>query len=210
MASLDAVLTWLGGLPTAALYSTMSLLAAIENIFPPIPADVLVAFGGFLAARSGNPPWPAFLAVWGGNLAGACGMYWLGRRYGASRVEQRYHLDRTGGADDRVRRWYARYGTAAFFVARFVPGVRAVVPPLAGALRLPAVGVIVAMGLASAAWYGTITWLAFRAGVRWESLRGAVARFSSVTSVIAAGFIALAALAWWSYRRRARAHRPPA
>jgi membrane protein DedA with SNARE-associated domain len=204
MDSLDAALNWLASLPTGALLSLMAILAAVENIFPPIPADVLVAFGGFLAARAQQAVWPAFLAVWGGNLLGAWFMYVLGRRYGAARVEQRYHLDRTGRADQRVLEWHRRYGTLAFFITRFIPGIRAVVPPIAGALRIPPVGVMVAMGLASGMWYGAITWLAFRAGSNWEALKLSIARLGSWSTGLAILILLGFTAAWW-LRRRSRA-----
>ncbi|MBL8981514.1 MAG: DedA family protein [Gemmatimonadetes bacterium] len=205
MESLDAALAWLATLPTGALLALMAALAAVENLFPPIPADVLVAFGGFLAARAQQPAWPAFLAVWGGNMLGAWFMYMLGRRFGAARVEQRYHLDRTGGADARVLDWHRRYGTVAFFFTRFIPGVRAVVPPIAGALRIPPFGVLGAMGLASGMWYGAITWLAFRAGANWEGLRAAIGRLGSWSAGGAVAVAVVVALVWW---RRRRAHAP--
>ena len=211
MESLDAALAWLTTLPPGALLALMAVLAAVENIFPPIPADVLVAFGSFLAARSAQPPWPAFLAVWGGNLFGAWLMYLMGRRFGAERIERRYHLDRAGGADARILDWHRRYGTAAFFLTRFIPGLRAVVPPVAGALRIPPLGVMGAMGLASGIWYGVITWLAFRAGTNWESLRGGIARVGSWSAGLALAVVVVVGALWW-YRRRFRASppRPPA
>ncbi len=146
---MNAALAWLTSLPPGALLSAMAVLAAIENIFPPIPADAIVALGGFLAARKGASPWPAFLVVWGGNMAGVVLMYFLGRRYGTAVIERRYKLDRSGTADARVLHWHQRYGTLAFFLSRFVPGVRAVVPPVAGALRIPFPGAMVAIAAAS-------------------------------------------------------------
>ncbi|MBK8249282.1 MAG: DedA family protein [Gemmatimonadetes bacterium] len=211
MESLDAALAWLTTLPPGALLALMAVLAAVENIFPPIPADILVAFGSFLAARSAEPAWPAFLAVWGGNLLGAWLMYLMGRRFGAERVERRYHLDRTGGADARILGWHRKYGTAAFFLTRFIPGLRAVVPPVAGALRIPPLGVISAMGLASGIWYGAITWLAFRAGTNWDSLRGGIARLGSWSAGLAGAAVVVVAAVWWYHRRlHARPTRPPA
>jgi membrane protein DedA with SNARE-associated domain len=205
LGTLESVLAWLASLPQGALLSAMAVLAAVENIFPPIPADVMVAFGGFLAARASAPAWPAFLAVWGGNMLGVMAMYYLGRRYGTARVEQRYHLDPKGRADARVLGWYRKYGMLAFFTSRFVPGVRAVVPPVAGALRIPFAGAMVAMAAASAAWYGVLTILAFRAGNNWEALRSAVARLGSWTGGIAVTLVAaLAAAIWLRRRNRAR------
>lgn len=208
MGTLEEALAWLSSLPQGALIGAMAFLAAVENIFPPIPADVLVAFGGFLAARGGTSAWPAFLAVWLGNLVGVVIMYGLGRRYGTSRIEARYHLDPTGVADARMLDAYRRYGTLAFFISRFVPGVRAVVPPVAGAMRAPFLPAMLAMGAASGLWYGAITLLAFRAGSSWEALRDAIARLGSWSAGIAVALGGGLAVLWW--RRRSRDRSNPA
>ena len=52
----------------------------------------------------------------------------------------------------------------ALFLSRFIPGVRALVPPFAGAFRLPLIRSMVVMGVASGIWYGIISYLAFRVG----------------------------------------------
>jgi membrane protein DedA with SNARE-associated domain len=200
---MNAALAWLTSLPPGALLSAMAVLAAIENIFPPIPADAIVALGGFLAARKGASPWPAFLVVWGGNMAGVVLMYFLGRRYGTAVIERRYKLDRSGTADARVLHWHQRYGTLAFFLSRFVPGVRAVVPPVAGALRIPFPGAMVAIAAASGLWYGAITWVAFRAGNNWEALLATIGRLGGWTAAGAAGLL-LALVGVWYFRRRRR------
>jgi membrane protein DedA with SNARE-associated domain len=200
---MDSVLAWLTSLPPAALLSAMAALAAIENIFPPIPADAIVALGGFLAARQGASPWPAFLVVWGGNMAGVVLMYFLGRRYGTAALERRYKLDRSGTADARVLHWYERFGVLAFFLSRFVPGVRAVVPPVAGALRIPFGGAMVAISAASALWYGAITWIAFRAGNNWEALLSTISQLGGWTAA-GAGALLLGLAALWYIRRRRR------
>jgi membrane protein DedA with SNARE-associated domain len=202
MTILERLLDWLAGLPPVALLSAMSGLAALENLFPPIPADVLVAFGGLLAARAGYSPWPAFLAVWLGNVAGALAMYGLGRRYGSAAVERRYRLARGGTADARLLTLHARFGSVAFFLSRFIPGVRAVVPPVAGALRAPILTVGLAISVASGLWYGAITWLAFRTGANWEELQRVVGRWGTGSAVVA-GVAVVGVLAWWMWRRRA-------
>jgi membrane protein DedA with SNARE-associated domain len=79
----------------------MALLAAAENIFPPIPADVLIALGAFIAARSNASPIPAFLTVLIGNVAGAMAMYAAGRKYGATWTEKRFHLKHKETVDER-------------------------------------------------------------------------------------------------------------
>lgn len=180
----------------------MALLAAVENIFPPIPADVLVAFGGFLAARTGASPWPSFLAVWLGNVAGALVMYAAGRRLGREWIARRFGLLPGSEPEQRLTAWHARYGAGALFVSRFLPAVRAVVPPMAGALRFPPVGLAIAIASASAMWYGAITWVAFSTGDNWELVQLQLARLGRWSGVVALVLVAMGGLLWWRRRRQ--------
>lgn len=207
--NLQSVLDWLLTLPQSTLLPAMFLLAAAENIFPPIPADVLIALGAFIAARSGESPIPAFLTVLIGNVGGAMAMYALGRRYGASWTENRFHLTRKETADDRLSVLYERYGLISLAIGRFIPGVRAIVAPFAGALRASVTGTVAAITLASGSWYGLVTWAAFRAGSNWEELVRTLGRMGKVTALVATLLIAAIALAWYMHRRKqAREHGP--
>jgi len=198
---LQALLDWLSALPPTTLLPVMAVLAAVENIFPPIPADVLVAFGGFIAARNQASPLPSFLAIWLGNVAGALLMYALGRRLGRGWITRRFHLAPGGANEKRLTDWYVRFGTLGLFISRFLPAFRALVPPMAGALHLSFPRLVVAITLASAAWYGLITWLAFTAGSNWETLASQVARLGTWSGALAIAVVALAVGAWWLKRR---------
>jgi membrane protein DedA with SNARE-associated domain len=203
----DSVLAWLQSLPPAALYLILGLVAATENFLPPIPADVIVAFGGFLAARAQRSPIPTIIAVVIGNVGGALAMFALGRRFGADWI--RHHLRRVmgEGAEHRVQHLYNQYGLPALFVSRFLPGVRAVVPPLAGAIRVPAGGAIAVIATASAIWYTALAIIAYRLGSEWDRIVAAIKRFETLAAVAAAVIVALAILGWWLVRRRRRRER---
>ena len=148
-----------------------------------------------------------FVATWAGNLAGAMLIYAVGRRYGAERLERRMLGDRAAEAESRQRTLYGKYGLTALFLSRFLPGVRAIVPPLAGALRVPAVRAAVAMGAASAVWYGAISYLAFRIGADWDQLSGAVSRYGRVAAITGGVLALLAVATWFLVRRRTEARR---
>lgn len=201
---MEGLLERLEALPVAALYAALAVIAAIENIFPPIPADTVVAFGSFLAARGHGTAVGAFLATWIGNVSGAMLMYALGRHFGADWLHERM-TRRRGGSDMQVRfeKMYGKYGLAAIFMSRFLPGVRAIVPPFAGALRVPPVRAGLMIGIASAIWYGAITVAAYNLGENWEV---AVEKIGGVQRglAITAGVIAVVVLAAWLIRRRRR------
>jgi len=201
----SGLIAWLTSVPLGVLYLIMALFAAVENIFPPIPADTVVALGSWLAARGqGSPVW-AFLSVWIGNIAGAAAMYFVGRRHGTVWIERRFPKIADEKSENRFRELHRKYGAASLFLSRFIPGVRALVPPFAGALRLPAMSSLVSIAVASGIWYGLVSYLAFRAGAAdWNALTG---RISSVGRWIAVGagvVLAAGALAWWVRQRSSK------
>lgn len=198
--NLAAVLDWLTALPAGALYATLFALAVAENVFPPIPSDTLVAFGSLLAARQGASPVPAYLCVLIGNVGSAIAMYWLGRRWGAARLIRRMRIH-SDAPEERVREWYGRYGLPALFLSRFLPGVRSVVPPLAGALHIPFAGAASMISLASAVWYGLIAYVAFHVGQNLDALTIAVARLGRTSALVTLGIILLVLGAWLVRRR---------
>ena len=201
---MQGFLDWIGQLPVVALYAALWLAAMFENVFPPLPADTVVAFGSFLAARGHGTVVAAFLATWSGNVIGAALMYVMGRHYGAARIERRMRGRQGSGADQRLRILYGRYGLGALFVSRFLPGVRAFVPPFAGALRIPPGRAIAVMALASALWYGVITWLAFSVGTSWDRLTERVADVNRSVAIAAVVIAAFALGVWLVMRQRAR------
>ena len=198
---MESVLAWLTGLPPAALYVTLALVAATENFVPPIPADVIVAFGSFLAARRNESPIAAVVSVVIGNVAGALAMFALGRRFGADWIRRRMHV-LGDDAERRVRDWYNRFGLPALFLSRFLPAVRAVVPPLAGAIRVPATGAILAIATASTIWYTTVALLSYRVGTQWEQIASAIGRVQRIAAIGAGVLVVLGVVTWWIVKRK--------
>lgn len=198
---LDTVVAWLGNLPVGTLYFAIAGLSAFENFFPPFPSDGVIAFGSFLASRANGSPVTVFLVGWLGNVAGAMVTYTLARRFGSDMILKRLERYAGASAENRMMDLIARYGFGGLFVSRFLPGVRAIVPPFAGAMRLPAFKVFLAIASASAVWFGLITILAFRAGDNWELLQHYMKRSGLWAGVIAA-LIAALVLGFWLWRRR--------
>jgi membrane protein DedA with SNARE-associated domain len=199
---MQAMLDWLVTVPVGVLYVIIFLTAALENLVPPFPSDVVVAFGGFIVARTGHGTLlSVFLAVWAGNVGGAMIVYALGRRFGAERLERRLAGKNAQSVDARLHRMFDRYGLAALFVSRFIPGIRAIVPAFAGATRMSVPWTIVMIGAASAIWYGLISVLAFRAGSDWEQLKDMIANVGS-TAAIGGAVILLAGVAVWLIANR--------
>ncbi|HEX7938824.1 MAG TPA: DedA family protein [Gemmatimonadaceae bacterium] len=199
---MDSALATLAGLPAGLLYPVFFLVAVIENLLPPFPSDVVFAFGAFIAAQGRHEIALVFASAWSGNVAGALVVYHLGRRYGAGRLDRQLAGAKASQREARLRDMFARYGLPALFLARFIPGVRAIVPPAAGALKVSMLTTGILVGAASAVWYGVITLVAFRVGNDWQQLRESIGEFSRVFGVAAAIVVALGLVTWALVRRR--------
>lgn len=202
---MNDLLAWLSSLPDPLLYGALVLAAFAENVFPPLPADTVIALGAFVAAR-GNGSWfGAWAATMVGNVGGAMLMYGLGHRYGLPWLVKRFPAIVSPNAADRFAERFSKQGMAAVVVSRFLPGVRALVPPMAGALGIGAVRSAVAMSLASGVWYGVICLLAFRAGANAEQLLALIGRQQRNIGLAAVAIVVLVGgwLLWHRTRRRA-------
>ena len=194
---------WLGDLPLSSLYAAIAVLSAFENFFPPFPSDAVIAFGSFLADRAHGSAITVFLLGWLGNVTGAGITYTLGRRYGAKVFLRRIEKYAGPDAESRIKKLHKKYGFWGLFVSRFLPGVRAIVPPFAGAMRLPAFKVMLSVATASAVWFGLITFLAFRAGDNWDLVQHYLIRSGKVAGAAAVGIVVLA-IGIWLWQRYAR------
>jgi membrane protein DedA with SNARE-associated domain/uncharacterized tellurite resistance protein B-like protein len=183
----------------------LALLAAVENVLPPVPSDAAVALGAFLSHRGVTTPLAVFAVTWVSNLLGAAGVYFAARRYGrrlfASPTGRRLLAPRSLAI---IEREYLRLGTVGIFFSRFLPGIRAVVPPFAGLVGLGVLRTLVPMGIASAIWYGGITILGAVIGAEWGRITALISGVNRTLGIATLVLVAAGAV-WYAVRRRQRA-----
>ncbi len=176
--------------------------AALENIVPPVPADTFVLFGAFLAATGRADPRLVFVTTWLPNVASAILVYALSRRFGARLFATRpgrmlLHPRQMA----RIHGFYRRWGVAAIFVSRFLPGFRAVVPVFAGVSGVGVWRVSLPILGASGLWYGTLVYFGTLAGHNWAAIAALFVRYNRLLLWAALG-LALLLAAWWARTRR--------
>ena len=155
----QGALAWLEAVPNVLVYVVLGLGAAVENVVPAVPADTFVVLGGFLAAVGDLQARWVFVATWLCNVASALLMYRVGYAHGRSFFAHGWGARLLNPHQmERMALFYDRFGTAAIFLTRFLPGLRAVVPIFAGVTRQPFLPVAVPLVLASAVWYGALVW----------------------------------------------------
>lgn len=193
-------------MPPLAVYVVLALLAAVENIVPPVPADMAVAIGAFLTHRGVTTLPTVFAVTWLANVLGAVGVYFAARRYGrrlfATPIGQRLMAP---GAIATMEREYLRFGILGIFIARLLPGIRAVVAPFAGLANLSAPRTIIPITVASALWYGAVSLVGATIGAEWariQSILETVNRTLGAVGVTA--LIAVVIVLLLRRRRRAR------
>lgn len=202
----DAILDDLAALPTPATYLVLMLLSALENIFPPIPADVAVALGAFLARRGEIQAPLLGLLCWGANTASSSAMYFLARAHGPSFFETGWPRKLLPPeAIGILRDSYSRHGVAGIFWSRFLPGLRAAVMPFAGVVGMAPARALIPAAVASAIWYGLLIAAGLALGESWEAVRENVGRANQALGITAVVATLLFALYVW---RRLRGRRP--
>lgn len=198
-------MTWLASLPSPAIYAVLAVLAAVENLLPPVPADTAVALGAFLSARGVLSPGGVFAVTVLSNLAGAAAVYQLargpGRRWFSTPTGRKLLSPR---ALSVLEREYIRLGTVGIFLVRLLPGIRAAVPPFAGLTGIGPVRTLVPVTLAAALWYGGITWLGTMLGLNWDRISGLVGEVNTTLAIVGMGAVLVLVL---GIRRRLRANR---
>ena len=197
------LLHFLESLPSGPLYALIAALAAVENVFPPVPADTAVALGAFLAGRGIMDPWMVFGLTWTANVSSGAAVYALARRHGRALFQgvlgRRLFSDATIA---RIEEQYQRHGTWGIFLSRLLPVWRGLVMPFAGIARVPAWRALIPLAAASALYYGALTFLITTLGTNLEDVLRLLKRVNTVLAGIAAALLLAAVL--WTLRRLKR------
>ncbi len=197
------LLHFLESLPPGPLYGLIAALAAVENVFPPVPADTAVALGAFLAGRNIMDPWLVFGLTWTANVGSGAAVYALARRRGRALFQgvlgRRLFSDATIA---RISEQYERHGTWGIFLSRLLPVWRGLVMPFAGIAGVPPRRDLVPLALASGLYYGALTFLVTTLGTNLEDVLRVLGRVNVVLAALAAALLLAASL--WTLRRLKR------
>ena len=197
------LLHFLESLPPGPLYSLIAALAAVENVFPPVPADTAVALGAFLAGRDVMDPWLVFAVTWSANVGSGAAVYALARRHGRALFQGALGRRLLSEATiAHVEEQYRRHGAWGIFLSRLLPGWRGLVMPFAGIARVPAWRALLPLALASGLYYGALIVLVTTLGTNLEDVLHLLRRVSTVLAALAAAL--LLAVALWTLRRLKR------
>lgn len=169
---LPGIVGFVAGIVAAIGLVGIALFVAVENLFPPIPSEVVLPFAGYLAATGEFHVVAAVAAATAGSLLGAVVLYEVGARMGTARLRRavsRVPLVETDDID-KGREWFDRHGHAAVFTGRLVPFVRSVVSIPAGSEEMPRVPFLLLTLLGSGLWNALLTGGGFLLGQQWQQV----------------------------------------
>jgi membrane protein DedA with SNARE-associated domain len=169
-------------LDPAWVYFVIFVAAYIENLFPPSPSDVIVVFGGALAAVGHGTFLLALLAGTIGSTAGFVTMYGIGRWFGRRIIEANKLRFIPIESVHTVEAWFAKYGYWIIVINRFLAGTRAVVSFFAGISELHPGRTILLSFISSMAWYSLLIYGGYSLGRHWEKVILYLTTYSQITT----------------------------
>ncbi|QNS09346.1 DedA family protein [Streptomyces xanthii] len=169
------------------------LAIALENLFPPLPSEVILPLTGFAAGQGVISLFSALLWTTLGSVVGAAALYGIGRAVGRERMYALWgRLPLVKVSDlEKTEAWFQRHGTKAVLIGRMVPIFRSLISVPAGVerMRLPVFLSLTAVG--SLAWNSVLVLAGYWLGERWDLVETYVGVISKV--VLAAAVTAVAA-----------------
>ncbi|NNK49267.1 MAG: DedA family protein [Gemmatimonadetes bacterium] len=198
---LEALLRLIGDVPVEIVYLLVGAGAAIENLFPPVPSDLVVVAGGILADRGMLDVRLVFLVAWASNLLLALGVYVAARHFGGGIFSTRWGRWLLRPAQlERMSLFYEDYGALTILVSRFFPVFRVLVPAFAGISRLGFARTALPLAVASAIWYAVLVVGGVLASRNIPRIMSALTAVNTTVGLIALAVALALAWLWWRSR----------
>lgn len=187
------LIQWIQGLPPLSIYLVFFLVAYFENIIPPVPGDVLVAFGGYLAAESIIELTPVFILTTGASVIGFMTMYWLGSHWGdqIEKQKERFWLMKFIPLKymNRVRAWMGRWGLGVVLANRFLAGTRSVISLTAGISHTPIWETIISSLISSLLWNAILLGFGWIVHENWQVIGNYLSIYGRVILALIVAFV---------------------
>ncbi len=205
MGWLDPVVEWITNLMNTIGGVGVMLGILLENIFPPIPSEVILPLAGFTAASPDAAYGLVGAIIWAtaGSVLGAWLLYWIGRWIGISGIRWCFEkLPLLKAADvDKTMAWFDRHGTWTVLVGRLLPIFRSLISIPAGIAKMNQVVFLGLTTLGSLVWNSILVGAGYLLGDNWHKVTDVMERFSTVFEIIIA-LVLVAIVVWLVLRAR--------
>ena len=201
---------WIISLMSQFGYFGVFFLIFIENIFPPIPSEVILAFGGFATTvpEYNLSVIGVILAATFGSVAGAVLLYWIGYKFNVEVIEgfvaKWGHILRLKVEDiEKAGKWFEKHGIAAVFFCRMVPVLRSLISIPAGMAEMKFRTFLMYTVLGTLIWNIILVYAGAALGANWRSILAVLGTYQDVT-LAALVLVALGVVIWIIRRNKAK------
>ncbi|MBD1836232.1 DedA family protein [Cyanobacteria bacterium FACHB-472] len=180
---------WITNTMQSLGYVGIGLLMFLENLFPPIPSELIMPLAGFTVAKGNMNFLLAVTAGVLGTMLGALPWYYVGNLVGEEnlkRLANKYGkwIGLSSKDIDKADNWFDKHGGKAVFYGRLVPGVRTLISLPAGISGMPLVPFLLYSTLGTTLWVGLLTYAGYALGDNYELVEQYLGPVSKIVFVV--------------------------
>ena len=190
-------------------YLGVFLLITKENIFPPIPSEVVLLFGGFMTTYTQLNVVVMIIAATLGSLVGAIVLYYIGKILNKERLKKivsgkigkilRIKMEDIDKADE----WFDKKGNKTVFFCRFIPIVRSLISIPAGMSEMPMLKFLIYTIAGSAIWNTVLIVIGNKVGENWVNILNIFEQYSNITLIVLVViFVVGVSIFYWNKTRK--------
>lgn len=195
---------WILQIMTSLNYVGIGLLMFLENLFPPIPSELIMPLAGFTISQKQMEFFPAIFAGVLGTMLGALPWYYVGKLVGEENIKRL--ADQYGKwisisrkDIEKADQWFHKHGEQAVFFGRLVPGIRTLISLPAGISNMKLVPFLIYSTLGTTIWVSFLTFAGYKLGENYELVEQYLDPVSKIVAVIL-----VISLVIWIVRKRTR------
>lgn len=188
-------------------YLGILFLIMIENVFPPIPSEVILCFGGFMTNNTNLTIFGVVLSATIGSVLGAIILYFIGKILNKERL-----IKIVSGKVGKVLRlkkkdiekadyWFDTKGAKTVFICRFIPIVRSLISIPAGMSEMPFIKFLILTVLGTTIWNTVLTILGSVMGEKWTDVVDIISNYSSIVLVLLIILFFVVIYYWFYYKK---------
>lgn len=187
-------------------YLGIALLIAVENIFPPIPSEVILTFGGFMTTYTNLKLIGIIISSTIGSVLGAIILYLIGRIINKERLEKIVEgkigtiLHFKKQDIEKANSWFEKRGKSTVFFCRFIPIVRSLISIPAGITKMKFFSFVGLTTLGSIIWNFVLAYLGVIAGASWETVVAYIDSYSKIVLIFIAILLLIGSILFYKKR----------
>ena len=198
--------SWITSVMEQFGYFGIALLILVENVFPPIPSEVILTFGGFMTTKSELSIFGVVVASTIGSVGGAVILYWIGRILNVERLERIIekwgkYLRLTKEDVRKADAWFDKYGPWTVFFCRFIPLIRSLISIPAGMSGMNQWLFLVLTTLGTLIWNSVLVLVGAKVGNNWHQIVNYMDVYSNIMYVVIA-VSAVIFIIWFIKRKK--------